>query len=149
MSILLRGRTGRAQIFFALFSLDVGLWYLASWLYHFVHEAVWWRFTAVLAVLLPQLADAMLGCIAVAGVLVLITGDEVVHKGRPGAGRVRGAVRLSARAPVAPAPDPPLRARLGREAHATTLERTPEVAARGYVRAVTRAVWHPGPAARA
>lgn len=56
MSMLLRGRTGRAQIFFALFSLDIGLWYLASWLYHFVHEAVWWRFTAVLAVLLPQLA---------------------------------------------------------------------------------------------
>jgi two-component system sensor histidine kinase HydH len=55
-SMLLRGRTGRAQIFFALFSLDIGLWYLASWLYHFVHEAVWWRFTAVLAVLLPQLA---------------------------------------------------------------------------------------------
>jgi signal transduction histidine kinase len=55
LSVLLRGR-GRAQIFFALFSLDIGLWYLASWLYHFVHEAVWWRFTAVLAVVLPQLA---------------------------------------------------------------------------------------------
>lgn len=55
-SILLRGRNGRAQIFFALFSLDVGLWYLAQWLYHFVHQALWWLFTAILAVLLPQLA---------------------------------------------------------------------------------------------
>jgi signal transduction histidine kinase len=56
-SILLRGRKGRAQIFFALFSLDMGLWYLAQWLYHFVHQALlWWRFTAVLAVLLPQFA---------------------------------------------------------------------------------------------
>jgi signal transduction histidine kinase len=56
VSILLRGRTRRAQIFFALFSLDMGLWYLAQWLYHFVHQALWWRFTAVLAVLLPQFA---------------------------------------------------------------------------------------------
>ncbi len=55
-SILLRGRTGRAQIFFALFSLDIGLWYLAQTLYHSVHVSLWWRFTAVLAVLLPQLA---------------------------------------------------------------------------------------------
>jgi two-component system sensor histidine kinase HydH len=56
-SILLRGRTRRAQIFFALFSLDIGLWYLAQWLYHFIHQALlWWRFTAVLAVLLPQFA---------------------------------------------------------------------------------------------
>jgi two-component system sensor histidine kinase HydH len=55
-SMLLRGRTGRAQLLFALFSLDVGLWYLAQWLYHFVHQALWWRFTAILAVLLPQLA---------------------------------------------------------------------------------------------
>lgn len=55
-SILLRGNTRRAQIFFALFSLDMGLWYLAQWLYHFVHQALWWRFTAVLAVLLPQFA---------------------------------------------------------------------------------------------
>jgi two-component system sensor histidine kinase HydH len=55
-SMLLRGRTRRAQILFALFSLDVGLWYLAQWLYHFVHQALWWRFTAILAVTLPQLA---------------------------------------------------------------------------------------------
>ncbi|HVU04812.1 MAG TPA: ATP-binding protein [Polyangiaceae bacterium] len=56
ISILLRGRMRPAQIFFALFSADVGLWYLAQWLYHFVHQAVWWRFTAILAVLLPQFA---------------------------------------------------------------------------------------------
>src|SRR4051812_6004941 len=55
-SMLLRGRTRRAQIFFALFSFDMGLWYLAQWLYHFVHQALWWRFTAVLAILLPQFA---------------------------------------------------------------------------------------------
>src|SRR5690349_12219456 len=35
----------------------MGLWYLAQWLYHFIHQALlWWRFTAVLAVLLPQFA---------------------------------------------------------------------------------------------
>ncbi len=56
LSVLLRGRTRPAQIFFALFALDMGLWYLAQWLYHFVHQALWWRFTAVLAVLLPQFA---------------------------------------------------------------------------------------------
>jgi two-component system sensor histidine kinase HydH len=54
--MLLRGRTRRAELLFALFSLDVGLWYLAQWLYHFVHQALWWRFTAILAVFLPQLA---------------------------------------------------------------------------------------------
>jgi len=57
VSILLRGKPRRAQTFFALFSLDMGLWYLAQWLYHFVHQALlWWRFTAVLAILLPQFA---------------------------------------------------------------------------------------------
>lgn len=56
VSVLLRGRTRRAQIFFALFALDIGLWYLAQWLYHVVRADVWERFTAVLAVLLPQFA---------------------------------------------------------------------------------------------
>src|ERR1044071_2970363 len=56
LSVLLRGRARRAQVFFALFAFDMGLWYLAQWLYHFVHQALWWRFTALLALLLPQFA---------------------------------------------------------------------------------------------
>jgi signal transduction histidine kinase len=56
VSILLRGRTRRAQILFAAFAGDIGLWYLAQWLYQWVRADVWARFTAVLAVLLPQFA---------------------------------------------------------------------------------------------
>jgi two-component system, NtrC family, sensor histidine kinase HydH len=57
LSVLLRGRARRPQVFFALFAFDMGLWYMAQWLYHFVHQALlWWRFTAVLALLLPQFA---------------------------------------------------------------------------------------------
>lgn len=40
----------------ALFAGDVGLWYLASWLYHLGQAELWVRFTAVLAVLAPQFA---------------------------------------------------------------------------------------------
>jgi signal transduction histidine kinase len=56
VSILLRGRTRRAQLLFAAFAGDIGLWYLAQWLYHFMRADVWDRFTAILAVLLPQFA---------------------------------------------------------------------------------------------
>jgi two-component system, NtrC family, sensor histidine kinase HydH len=56
VSILLRGRPRRAQVLFACFAADVGLWYLAQWLYHFMHADLWVRFTAVLSVLLPQFA---------------------------------------------------------------------------------------------
>lgn len=56
VSILLRRRPGRAQLWFAAFAADTGLWYLAQWLYHFVQADVWARFTAILAVLLPQFA---------------------------------------------------------------------------------------------
>lgn len=55
-SILLRGRARRAQLLFAAFAADIGLWYLAQWLYHFVRSEVWAVFTALLAVLLPQFA---------------------------------------------------------------------------------------------
>ncbi len=55
-SILLRRRPGRPQIWFAFFAADIGLWYLAQWLYHFVRADVWARSTAILAVLLPQFA---------------------------------------------------------------------------------------------
>jgi signal transduction histidine kinase len=54
VSILLRGRPRRPQIWFAGFAADIGLWYLAQWLYHSVRADVWARFTAVLAVLLPH-----------------------------------------------------------------------------------------------
>jgi two-component system, NtrC family, sensor histidine kinase HydH len=56
VSILLRGRKRRAQLFLAGFAADIGLWYLAQWLYHFMRADVWAHFTAVLAVLLPQFA---------------------------------------------------------------------------------------------
>lgn len=56
VSILLRGRARRSQLYLAAFAADIGLWYLAQWLYHFVRADVWAHFTAVLAVLLPQFA---------------------------------------------------------------------------------------------
>lgn len=56
VSILLRRRLQMPQIWFAGFALDTGLWYLAQWLYLFVRADVWVRFTAILAVLLPQFA---------------------------------------------------------------------------------------------
>jgi two-component system, NtrC family, sensor histidine kinase HydH len=56
VSILLRGRVRRPQVFFAALAGDIGLWYLAQWLYHVVQSDLWARFTAVLAVLLPQFA---------------------------------------------------------------------------------------------
>ncbi len=55
-SVLLRGRPGRAQWLFAAFSVDIGLWYLAQWLYLDGRAQVWAHFTAVLVVLMPQLA---------------------------------------------------------------------------------------------
>lgn len=55
-SILLRKRPGMPQIWFAGFAANTGLWYLAQWLYLFVQADVWARFTAILAVLLPQFA---------------------------------------------------------------------------------------------
>jgi len=56
VSILLRQRPGRRHWLFAAFAADIGLWYLAQWLYHFMRADVWVRFTAVLAALLPQFA---------------------------------------------------------------------------------------------
>jgi two-component system sensor histidine kinase HydH len=56
LSILLRGRIRRPQLFFAGFAIDMGLWYLAQWLYRWAQLDVWARSTAVLAVLLPQFA---------------------------------------------------------------------------------------------
>src|SRR5688572_19150258 len=104
VSILLRGRTKRPQLFFAAFAADIGLWYLAQWLYQWVRADVWARFTAVLAVLLPQFALHLFEAIVpqperrstllrVAGVLmvpmlVLVLSPQHQH------GWVRGAVFL-------------------------------------------------------
>jgi two-component system, NtrC family, sensor histidine kinase HydH len=104
VSILLRGGRRKAHVFFAAFAADIGLWYIAQWLYHFVHSDVWVRFTAVLAVFLPQFAvhlfevlvprrDRRSTLLRVAGVLmvpmlVLVLSPEHNH------GLVRGAVML-------------------------------------------------------
>lgn len=65
VSILLRRQPKAPQLWFAAFSFDTGLWYLAQSLYRiglpedvtgFVRADVWARFTAILAVLLPQFA---------------------------------------------------------------------------------------------
>lgn len=104
VSILLRGSRRRTHIYFAAFAADIGLWYIAQWLYHFIRADVWARFTAILAVLLPQLALQMFEVVVpererrstlprIAGVLmvpmlVLVLSPEHRH------GLVRGAVIL-------------------------------------------------------
>jgi signal transduction histidine kinase len=55
-SVLLRGRVRVVHLIFGAFSVDIGLWYLSQSLYGFFQEAIWERFTAILAVLLPQFA---------------------------------------------------------------------------------------------
>lgn len=54
--MLLRGRAKKPQLLFAAFAGDIGLWYLAQWLYRWMRADVWASFTALLAVLLPQFA---------------------------------------------------------------------------------------------
>jgi two-component system sensor histidine kinase HydH len=56
VSMLLRRRPRRAQWLFAAFSADIGLWYLAQWLYLVQLSPIWAHFTAVLVVLMPQFA---------------------------------------------------------------------------------------------
>ncbi|MEO8177768.1 MAG: ATP-binding protein [Deltaproteobacteria bacterium] len=56
VSMLLRGKPQRAQWLFAAFSADIGLWYLAQWLYLLQLSPIWAHFTAVLVVSLPQFA---------------------------------------------------------------------------------------------
>jgi two-component system sensor histidine kinase HydH len=56
VSMLLRGKPQRAQWLFAVFSADIGLWYLAQWLYLLQLSPIWAHFTAVLVVSLPQFA---------------------------------------------------------------------------------------------
>jgi len=62
-SILLRGRLRRPQVLFSALAVDIGLFYLAQWLYQSVHSDLWARFTVVLAVLLPQFAVHLFGAI--------------------------------------------------------------------------------------
>ena len=56
VSMLLRGKPQRAQWLFAAFSADIGLWYLAQWLYLLQLSPIWAHFTAVLVVSMPQFA---------------------------------------------------------------------------------------------
>jgi two-component system sensor histidine kinase HydH len=56
LSILLRRKPRRTQLLFAAFSADVGLWYLAQWLYLLQLSPIWAHFTAVLVVSMPQFA---------------------------------------------------------------------------------------------
>ncbi len=55
-SMLLRRQRGHARYWMAAFAADIGLWYVATSLYHSGRAEVWLRFTALLAVLLPQFA---------------------------------------------------------------------------------------------
>lgn len=54
--MLLRGKQRRLQFSFSAFSVTVGLWFLTQSFYGFFEAAIWQRFTAILAVLLPQFA---------------------------------------------------------------------------------------------
>jgi nitrogen-specific signal transduction histidine kinase len=55
-STLLRGKVRPVHWLFAGFAGDIGLWYLSQSLFGFFQSAIWERFTAILAVLLPQFA---------------------------------------------------------------------------------------------
>ncbi|MCU0694338.1 MAG: two-component system sensor protein, partial [Polyangiaceae bacterium] len=64
VSILLRSRKRKAHHLLSAFAGTVALWYLAQWLFLFYNKDIWYRFTAVLAVLLPQLALHLFEAIA-------------------------------------------------------------------------------------
>jgi signal transduction histidine kinase len=56
VSILLRSRKRKVDFLLCALAADMALWYSAQWLSRFFQADIWYRFTAVLAVLLPQLA---------------------------------------------------------------------------------------------
>jgi len=56
VSILLRSRKRKVHYLLSAFAANMALWYLAQWLLRFFQAEIWFRLTAVLAVLLPQLA---------------------------------------------------------------------------------------------
>lgn len=64
VSILLRSRKNRAHYLLSAFAGTMALWYLAQGLFGIFGAAVWYRFTAVLAVLLPQFALHLFEAIA-------------------------------------------------------------------------------------
>ena len=72
---------------------------------------------------------------------------DLVDDGDNGLVADPGDVEATADALVRLAGDAELRARLGRAARATTLDRTPDAAASGYVRAIVHSLEHPGRAA--
>lgn len=56
VSILLRARKRRTHYLLSGFAGTVSLWYLAQALFGYFQADIWYRFTAILAVLLPQFA---------------------------------------------------------------------------------------------
>ena len=58
VSVLLKGKPRLPQLFFTGLAGDIGLWYLAQWLYHVGRSDLWARWTAVLAVLLAAVRRA-------------------------------------------------------------------------------------------
>ncbi|HYP76127.1 MAG TPA: histidine kinase dimerization/phospho-acceptor domain-containing protein, partial [Polyangiaceae bacterium] len=103
VSVLLKGKPRLPQLFFTGLAGDIGLWYLAQWLYHVGRSDLWARWTAVLAVLLPQFAVHLFESIVpepgrasplkrVAGILMIPMLVLVLTEHRHGL--VRGAVFL-------------------------------------------------------
>lgn len=82
ISVLLGGRVRRVHLFLAGFAADIGLWYLAQSFYGFFQATIWQRFTAVLAILLPQFAIHLF--------------QAMVPRERPGVSRLLRASWLSA-----------------------------------------------------
>ncbi len=82
ISILLRGRIRRPQALGAGFSIDMGLWYLAQWLYQWNSHEIWAKSTAVLALLLPQFAlhlfESLLPRVGKRSVLLRVAGSLLV-----------------------------------------------------------------------
>ncbi len=56
VSILLRSRKAKVHLLLAAFAGSMSLWYFAQWLFRFFQAPIWYRSTAVIAVILPQLA---------------------------------------------------------------------------------------------
>ena len=73
--------------------------------------------------------------------------EDLVQDGKNGLVADPDDTVATADALVRLAADSELRARLGRAAHAATLDRTPDAAASGYIRAIAHSLEHPGGAA--
>ncbi|MBI5537085.1 MAG: two-component system sensor protein [Deltaproteobacteria bacterium] len=64
VSILLRSRKRKVHFLLSAFAANMALWYLAQWLHWFFQAEIWFRLTAVFAVLLPQLALQLFAAIS-------------------------------------------------------------------------------------